>query len=65
MTDVTGMSEKAIIEAFVKLEKAAQQIGRKITEDTIKYMEVMSNSTGGTSQSIIINLLRNLNIWGL
>jgi uncharacterized protein YlaN (UPF0358 family) len=30
MTDIIGMSEKVIIEAFVKLEKAAQQIGHKI-----------------------------------
>jgi hypothetical protein len=46
--DIIGNSEKAIIEAFVKPEKAAQQIGLKINEDKTKYIEVTSNHTGRT-----------------
>jgi sorting nexin-29 len=38
--DIIEKSEKAIIEAFVKLEKAAQQIGLKINEDETKYMDL-------------------------
>jgi hypothetical protein len=47
--DIIGNSEKAIIEAFVKSEKAAQQIGLKINEDKTKYIEVTSNPSGRTS----------------
>jgi hypothetical protein len=37
-TDI-GRSEKGIIEASIKLQKAAQQVGLKIDENKNKYTE--------------------------
>jgi hypothetical protein len=51
-TDIIIRSVKAIIEASVKLEKAAQQIGLKVNKDKTKYMEITSNPTGRTSPTI-------------
>jgi hypothetical protein len=50
--DIIRRSEKAIIEAFVKSEKAAKQIGLKINKDKTKYMEVTTDHTRRTSLTI-------------
>jgi GTPase len=51
-TDIIGRSEKGIIEALVKLQEAAQQMGLKINEIKNKYTEATSNPAG----EILLNI---------
>jgi hypothetical protein len=43
--DIIGRSERAIREAFTKLDKEAQLMGLKINETKTKYMETTTNPT--------------------
>jgi sorting nexin-29 len=43
--DIIGRSERAVREAFTKLDKEAQLMGLKTNENKTKYMEITTNPT--------------------
>jgi hypothetical protein len=50
--DIIGRSERAVVEAFTKLEEVAQKLGLVINEDKTKFMEATSEPSGKVSITI-------------
>jgi hypothetical protein len=54
---VIGRYERTVHEAYIKLKKAAQQMGPTINQEKTKFMEVSNNKT--KEQYIIIDNKKN------